>query len=114
MKSRIKLLALVISACFVTFCIGQQAAAPDTTSPGDQGSAQAQPFPYLAEITGKINRGEGTLGALVNERELHDSMEEVVAGIDDSKFARWLVKHYRKKGIKVRELELEQDSEQQE
>jgi len=54
----------------------------------------------LAEISGKINRGEGTLGALVNDRTLYDGAEEVTAGVNDSKFARWLLRHYQKKGIK--------------
>ena len=53
-----------------------------------------------AEITGKINRGEGSLGALINERTVHDGLEDVVAGVNDSKFARWLLRHYQKKGIK--------------
>ena len=30
-------------------------------------------------------------------------MEEVVAGVNDSKFARWLMRHYQKKGIKASE-----------
>ena len=55
----------------------------------------------LAEVSTKINRGDGTLGALVNERTLHDGMEEVVAGVNDSKFGRWLMRHYQKKGIKA-------------
>lgn len=54
-----------------------------------------------AEITRKINEGEGTLGALVNDRVLYDSAEEVVAGVGDSKFARWMLRHYQKKGIKL-------------
>lgn len=53
----------------------------------------------LAEIAQKVNAGQGTLGALVNERVLHDGLEEVVAGVGDSKFARWLLRHYQKKGI---------------
>ena len=57
----------------------------------------------LAEISKKVNSGEGTLGALVNERTLHDGMEEIVAGTGDSKFARWLLRHYQKKGIKAEE-----------
>jgi hypothetical protein len=56
-----------------------------------------------AEITDKINRGEGTLGLLVNERALHDGAEEIVAGVNDSKFARWLARRYRKRGIKASE-----------
>jgi len=55
----------------------------------------------LAEVSDKINRGDGTLGALVNERTVYDGVEEVVAGVNDSKFARWLMRHYQKKGIKA-------------
>jgi phospholipid/cholesterol/gamma-HCH transport system substrate-binding protein len=57
----------------------------------------------LSEITGKVNSGQGTLGALVNERVLYDGMEDVVAGTNDSKFARWLMRHYQKKGIEESE-----------
>jgi len=57
----------------------------------------------LAEIMAKINRGEGALGALVNERELYDGAEDIFAGVNDSKFARWLTRHYRKKGIEAQE-----------
>lgn len=55
----------------------------------------------FAEVSSKINHGEGTLGALVNERTLYDGVEDVVAGVNDSKFARWLMRHYQKKGIKA-------------
>lgn len=55
----------------------------------------------VASITRKIDSGDGTLGALLNERTLHDGMEEVVAGVGDSKFARWLMRHYQKKGIEM-------------
>lgn len=66
----------------------------------------------VAAITDKINRGEGTLGALVNERTLYDGAEDVIAGVDDSKFARWLTRHYRKKGIKAQEREAEEAEKQ--
>lgn len=56
----------------------------------------------LSEIAGKINRGEGTLGALVNERTLYESAEQFMAGVNDSKFARWLWRRYQKKGIRSR------------
>ena len=62
----------------------------------------------LAEISDKINRGEGTLGALVNERTLYEGMEDVVAGANDSKFARWLLRRYQRKGIKVEEQQADQ------
>lgn len=59
----------------------------------------------LREITDKINRGEGTLGALVNSRTVYEGMEEIVAGVNDSGFARWLMRRYQKKGIKAEEKE---------
>ena len=54
-----------------------------------------------AEITEKINRGEGALGALINDPALAESLEDVLSGVHDSKFARWLLRHYQKKGIKT-------------
>jgi phospholipid/cholesterol/gamma-HCH transport system substrate-binding protein len=62
----------------------------------------------LASIAGKIDRGEGTLGALINERGVYEGAEEVLAGVNDSKFARWLLRHYRKKGIQAAETEGEE------
>jgi phospholipid/cholesterol/gamma-HCH transport system substrate-binding protein len=58
---------------------------------------------HLNSVAGKIDRGEGSLGALVNERTLHDGLEDVASGVGDSRFARWLLRHYQKKGIKTDE-----------
>jgi phospholipid/cholesterol/gamma-HCH transport system substrate-binding protein len=55
----------------------------------------------LHAITKKINDGQGTLGALVNDRTLYDSAEDVIAGVNDSKFARWMLRHYQKRGIEA-------------
>jgi phospholipid/cholesterol/gamma-HCH transport system substrate-binding protein len=62
-----------------------------------------------AEITRKINEGEGTIGALVNERSVYEGVEDITAGVNDSKFARWLTRHYRKRGIKVELKKLEEE-----
>ena len=56
---------------------------------------------HASEITRKIDEGEGTIGALVNERVVHDGLEEVVAGVNDSKFARWLMRHYQTQGSEM-------------
>jgi phospholipid/cholesterol/gamma-HCH transport system substrate-binding protein len=55
----------------------------------------------LSAITKKINEGKGSLGLLVNERTLYDGAEEVFAGVNDSKFASWMLRHYQKKGIEA-------------
>ena len=54
-----------------------------------------------AAITKKINEGKGTLGALVNDRTLYDSAEDVITGVNDSKFALWMLRHYQKQGIEA-------------
>jgi len=64
----------------------------------------------LAEVTGKINSGDGSLGALINERTLYDGAEDLLAGTNDSKFARWLLRHYRKKGIKAQEEQVSEEA----
>jgi phospholipid/cholesterol/gamma-HCH transport system substrate-binding protein len=53
----------------------------------------------LSAITKKINEGKGTLGMLINDRTLYDSAEDVITGVNDSKFANWMLRHYQKKGI---------------
>jgi len=55
----------------------------------------------LRSITKKVDEGTGTLGALVNDRVLYDSAEDVIAGVNDSKFARWMLRHYQKEGIEA-------------
>lgn len=65
----------------------------------------------LREVTDKINSGQGTIGALVNERTVHDGMEDVVAGVNDSKFARWLLRRYQKKGIKSQEKDATEEDD---
>ena len=57
----------------------------------------------LREITDKINRGEGSIGALINERGLYEGAEAVTTGVNDSKFMRWLLRRYRKRGIELQE-----------
>ena len=57
---------------------------------------------FISEIYGKKRAAFVVwLGLLVNERTLHDGLEDVVAGVNDSKFARWLLRHYRKKGVQA-------------
>jgi phospholipid/cholesterol/gamma-HCH transport system substrate-binding protein len=57
----------------------------------------------VKEIADKVNSGQGTIAALLNERVIHDSLEDIIAGTNDSKFARWLLRHYQKKGIELQD-----------
>lgn len=69
--------------------------------------ALASALANLETITGKVARGEGTLGKLVADPTLYDEATTVVGGVNDSKFAKWLLRRYRKKGVEVKEREPE-------
>lgn len=73
----------------------------DTAYSGEVAENLRSAVANLSSIAKKINEGKGTLGALVNERTLYDGAEEVFAGVNDSKFARWMLRHYQKQGIEV-------------
>ncbi|HEX4823355.1 MAG TPA: MlaD family protein [Candidatus Polarisedimenticolaceae bacterium] len=69
---------------------------------GNQVAARLQEtLDHLSSIMKKIDAGQGTLGALITDRTLYDSAEDVIAGVNDSKFARWMLRHYQKKGIET-------------
>ncbi len=46
----------------------------------------------LDRIIGKIDRGEGTLGALINDPSLHDSLKNMVGGQDRKKAIKSLIR----------------------
>jgi phospholipid/cholesterol/gamma-HCH transport system substrate-binding protein len=52
----------------------------------------------LASITAKIDTGRGTLGWLINDPELYIGLQDVVAGTQNSKIARWMIQNRRKAG----------------
>lgn len=68
-------------------------------------AALAGALANLEAITGKVARGEGTLGKLVSDPALYDEATTVVSGVDDSKFARWLLRRSRQKGVEAKEAE---------
>ena len=55
----------------------------------------------LSSILGKIDRGEGTAGALVNDPSVYMGLQDIVAGIKDSRFAKKTLQHYGDKGAKM-------------
>ncbi|MDH3744215.1 MAG: MlaD family protein [Acidobacteriota bacterium] len=64
----------------------------------------------LQEISAKLERGDGTLGQMINDPALYHAMDDVVVGIDESRFLRWLIRNRQKKGIKKRYDEAQEES----
>jgi len=58
---------------------------------------------HADSILRKVDGGKGTIGGLVNDPEVYQSLKDVVAGIQKSRVGKGLVRHYGKKGAKERE-----------
>jgi len=55
----------------------------------------------MASILKKIDRGDGTVGALVNDRSVYDSLSAVAEGIKKSSLVNWYLKHKAEKAAKA-------------
>lgn len=56
----------------------------------------------LSTISDRLEAGEGTAGQLVNDPAVYEALQDIVVGIDESKFLRWLIRNRQKKGIEKR------------
>ena len=55
----------------------------------------------LQSATAKIDQGDGTAGALINDPQLYQDLENVVRGIKSSKVLSWFVRNRRRSGEEV-------------
>ncbi len=55
----------------------------------------------MASILKKIDKGEGTVGALVNDRSVYDSLAAVAEGIKKSSLVNWYLKHKAEKAARA-------------
>jgi phospholipid/cholesterol/gamma-HCH transport system substrate-binding protein len=53
---------------------------------------------HIDSILAKIDKGEGSIGGLVNDPEVYEGLKDIVAGIQKSKMAKGMMRHYGKKG----------------
>jgi phospholipid/cholesterol/gamma-HCH transport system substrate-binding protein len=56
----------------------------------------------LARVAEKLDRGDGTAGKLVNDPAVHDAIEDILVGVNESKLLRWLVRNRQRSGIQKR------------
>ncbi|MFQ5525620.1 MAG: MlaD family protein [Thermoanaerobaculia bacterium] len=53
-------------------------------------------------VSEKLEKGEGSLGKILNDPHLYEAMDDIVVGINESKLLRWLVRNRQKAGIEKR------------
>lgn len=56
----------------------------------------------LNSISEKLNDGEGAAAQFINDPQVYEAIQDILVGIDESKFLRWLVRSRQKKGIAKR------------
>ena len=56
----------------------------------------------LREVSGELLEGEGSLGRIIQDPNLYQAIDDVVVGVDESRFLRWLIRNRQQAGIKKR------------
>lgn len=56
----------------------------------------------LNKVAGALERGDGTVGKLIIDPEVHDAMTDILVGVNESKLLRWLIRNRQKAGIRKR------------
>lgn len=56
----------------------------------------------LAVVSDKLAHGQGTAARLIDDPALYEAMNDIVIGIHESKFLRWLIRNRQEKGIEKR------------
>lgn len=50
----------------------------------------------------KLNNGDGTVGKLISDPSVYESINDILIGINESKMLRWLIRNRQQKGIEKR------------
>jgi phospholipid/cholesterol/gamma-HCH transport system substrate-binding protein len=56
----------------------------------------------LNQIAEKINSGDGTAAKVVNDPAVYEALNDILVGVEESKFLSWLIRNRQKKGIEQR------------
>jgi len=62
----------------------------------------------LRSAAEKLDRGEGSVGAFINDPQLYEDLENVVRGVRSSKTLSWLIRNRREAGERVAAQEAEE------
>jgi phospholipid/cholesterol/gamma-HCH transport system substrate-binding protein len=56
----------------------------------------------LSLLSDRLERGDGTLGQMINDPSVHQALDDILVGIDESHLLRWLIRNRQTKGIEKR------------
>ncbi len=67
----------------------------------------------LRSVADKLDEGEGTAGAFINDPQMYKDLENVVRGVKSSKVLSWFIRNRRRKGEKIAAREHERQNNAQ-
>jgi phospholipid/cholesterol/gamma-HCH transport system substrate-binding protein len=53
----------------------------------------------LNEVSLRLSQGEGTAAKLINDPQIYEAVNDILIGVNESRFLRWLIRNRQKKGI---------------
>ena len=57
---------------------------------------------HLANVAEKLDSTDGTAGRLIADPSVYEAINDVLVGVNESKFLRWLIRDRQKSGIEKR------------
>lgn len=66
---------------------------------------------HLANVAAKLDSTDGTAGRLIADPSVYEAINDVLVGINESKFLRWLIRDRQKSGIEKRYNETKAEEE---
>ncbi len=57
---------------------------------------------HLANVAAKLDSTEGTAGRLIADPSVYEAIDDILVGVNEAKFLRWLVRDRQKSGIEKR------------
>ena len=79
---------------------------------GEEVSSELQSLMQnLSGVADKLNNGEGTAARIINDPAVFEAIDDILVGVEDSRFLRWLIRNRQKRGIKKRYNEESQEPE---
>ena len=56
----------------------------------------------LNSVAGKLDAGDGTAARLIDDPEVYEAVNDIIVGVNESRFLRWLIRNRQEKGIEKR------------
>src|SRR4029453_19191819 len=53
-------------------------------------------------VSKRLSEGDGTAAQLINDPEVYLAIKDILVGVNESKFLRWLIRNRQEKGIEKR------------